>query len=415
MKKITHLATAIAFLFLISGCQKAGERFIVLENKTEVDRIEEPVTLTRAELKSMLGTIPHGKIPLLVNENGDPFPSQADDFTGNGIWDELFFVFTLEAGKESRLRLKFVDPDEMPAFDARTHVQMAKRDAEGSYIDVKEARRLTPSEGRASGIYQMEGPGWENDRVGFRNYLDARNGIDIFGKTTPEMILHEAGIIGNYHEMLPWGMDILRVGTSLGAGSLALEVNGELYRVAPDARGTFEIITEGPLRSVIRFRFDNWEIGDQTYELIHDISIHAGAWFYESTVFLSDFIGEITLATGITTIDLGDNQPALSHYENGITAVSTHARQAYDFEYLGMAVMLPTESFSSTETLGPDAEDINNTILVKMPVKDQGPVNFRFYSAWEVSHPDFADEAYFNEFLELEAFIKANPLNVSAY
>ena len=39
----------------------------------------------------------------------------------------------------------------------------------------------------------MEGSAWENDLVGFRNYMDQRNGMDIFGKTTPDMVLDQCG------------------------------------------------------------------------------------------------------------------------------------------------------------------------------------------------------------------------------
>ena len=33
--------------------------------------------------------------------------------------------------------------------------------------------------------YQTDGPSWENDKVGFRHYLDGRNSKDVFGKKTP--------------------------------------------------------------------------------------------------------------------------------------------------------------------------------------------------------------------------------------
>ncbi len=43
-------------------------------------------------------------------------------------------------------------------------------------------------------VYQMEGPAWENDIVAFRNYYDARNGIDIYGKRVNEMVLDSVGL-----------------------------------------------------------------------------------------------------------------------------------------------------------------------------------------------------------------------------
>ncbi len=48
-----------------------------------------------------------------------------------------------------------------------------------------------------SAAYQMEGPAWENDLVGFRNYLDQRNGMDIFGKIESRMVLDSVGVAGS--------------------------------------------------------------------------------------------------------------------------------------------------------------------------------------------------------------------------
>ena len=67
---------------------------------------------------------------------------------------------------------------------------------------------------------RYEGPGIESDMAGYRVYLDWRNGFDIFGKTTPGLVLQDVGQDGydSYHEMSDWGADILKVGQSLGMG-----------------------------------------------------------------------------------------------------------------------------------------------------------------------------------------------------
>ena len=41
---------------------------------------------------------------------------------------------------------------------------------------------------------KYEGPGWESDKVAFRFYLDWRNGIDVFGKKTPGIVLPFVGM-----------------------------------------------------------------------------------------------------------------------------------------------------------------------------------------------------------------------------
>ena len=104
---------------------------------------------------------------------------------------------------------------------------------------------------RTGEVYQMEGPAWETDLVGFRNYLDQRNGMDIFGKLTGEMVLDSVGVAGrqSYHDPDDWGMDVLKVGTSLGAGSIGYMYSDSIYRVGDSGSGTYELLMEGSQRS----------------------------------------------------------------------------------------------------------------------------------------------------------------------
>ena len=71
---------------------------------------------------------------------------------------------------------------------------------------------------------QFEGPGWESDKIGYRLYLDWRNATDIFGKKTHKLVLDGVGLDGfdSYHEVSDWGVDVLKVGSSLGIGSVEI-------------------------------------------------------------------------------------------------------------------------------------------------------------------------------------------------
>jgi hypothetical protein len=270
---------------------------------------------------------------------------------------------------------------------------------------------LSAADGLAGGKFQFEGPGWENDRVGFRNYFDIRNGIDIFGKLTSDMVLDRVGINENYHVHQEWGMDILKVGASLGGGSLALERNGNLHRVAPDAEGTYELITQGPLRSVFQLRFDNWLIDDNTYTLIHEISIHGGAWFYESKVYLDAPGGQHTIIGGITSLDLDDKTAYREIRSEGVVAFGTHGTQAIEGEVLGMAIMVDEDFYAGYEYIE-EGEDISDTFMINMSHSDDKSVSFRFYSCWELSEPRFSQADYFYEFLSNEGKKMAQPLRI---
>lgn len=76
-------------------------------------------------------------------------------------------------------------------------------------------------------IFPYEGIGWENGLVGYRLYLDGRFVSDIFGKQRPAPALTGIGEHGSYHSLAPWGMDVLKVGPSLGIGGLGVIRNGE--------------------------------------------------------------------------------------------------------------------------------------------------------------------------------------------
>lgn len=77
------------------------------------------------------------------------------------------------------------------------------------------------------GLFPYEGIGWENGLVGYRLYLDGRLVSDIFGKQTPAPALAGIGQHGSYHALAPWGMDVLKVGPSLGIGGLGVMRAGE--------------------------------------------------------------------------------------------------------------------------------------------------------------------------------------------
>ena len=77
------------------------------------------------------------------------------------------------------------------------------------------------------GLFPYEGIGWENGLVGYRLYLDGRLVSDIFGKQTPAPTLAGIGQHASYHALAPWGMDVLKVGPSLGIGGLGVMRAGE--------------------------------------------------------------------------------------------------------------------------------------------------------------------------------------------
>jgi hypothetical protein len=99
------------------------------------------------------------------------------------------------------------------------------------------------------GLFPSEGIGWESDRVAYRLYFDERNAVDIFGKRLPAPVMQTAGIgPHSYHDMADWGMDIFRVGTSLGLGSLGVLRDSKAQQIGKSTI-TVSIEDSGPHRA----------------------------------------------------------------------------------------------------------------------------------------------------------------------
>jgi hypothetical protein len=413
-KTFASLLYIACFLILFASCQSDQTIHINLENELGFSRVDEPIIIQRAELDAGSNFISRGFLPVLKDNDGNQIPSQIDDLNGDGQWDELFFLYSMDAKSTSKLRVEFVAPEEYPNYEARTNVRFATVESDGSFVPQITGTRLGPDDKPAIDMFHHEGPAWENDIVGFRNYFNTRNSMDIFGKLTTEMVLDSAGIGEDYHFMQDWGMDILMVGNSLGAGALALEKGGNIYRVATGSHGTYNLITQGPLRSIIRLSFSDWQVDGHNYSLTHDIAIWGGAWFYESTVSLSEYHGDETILAGITTIKLEEIRPMVIESEQGITSVATHGMQAYDDgEYLGMAVMVVDGDYLGYDYIDGNGDDIQHSLLVKIQADENLPARFRFYSAWEHSDGKFEDREYFKKLLETEAQVLASPVRVT--
>jgi hypothetical protein len=240
----------------------------------------------------------------------------------------------------------------------------------------------------------MEGPAWENDVVGFRNYYDARTGLDIYGKRVKEMVLDSVGVKGrDYHQLAAWGMDILKVGNSLGAGAIAIGIGDSLYRVGPCEEGRFRLISQGPVRTVFELTYKNVPAGDRLYSVKHRISIYAGDNFYRNSVWVDGLKGDEELVTGIVDMHkLAGDQAEIG----SMKIMSTWGKQAMNGEVLGMAVIFPSSEFKRYWEAPASGPGIVNTHLVSLGLYAAKPTQYAFLAAWELQDDNLKDKEYFN-------------------
>jgi len=411
MKTTALILTCIAIAF--TSCVQESEITLLVENPLDTERNDARILVTRNELSDQV-KIPSGKLPMLTDPAGNPVPCQADDMDGDGRWDELFALTDLAPAEQKAITLSFTDPASYPSFVVRTNIRLGAN--EPGYPELENADRLEgvsyDNHSRTGEVYQMEGPAWENDHVGFRNYLDQRNGMDIFGKHTSEMVLDSVGIAGrqSYHEPDQWGMDILKVNTSLGAGSIGYMYNDSIYRVGDHGSGTYQLVFEGPQRSRMNLAFSNWKVEEHTLHVDHRIDIVAGTRCYESAVTYSGSGERMDLVPGI--VNMHSDSLFVESLNDQYTMLMTHDLQAEDTSLLAMALVVPSGllvEYGQTRDLG---EGVTQTYYARLAAEPEQPVPYRFYALWEKEDPRWASRAEVVSFLKREAGRLTHPASV---
>jgi hypothetical protein len=404
----TNIYLFFIFAVTLFSCSQHHPR-VTVTNTSEFDLTEKPLIIQRSQIEEVTGKLRDDDVVLLTTDGGILFlPSQQDDMSGDGKWDEFFTLVNISAGERKTFSIVVKRPEHAPTFNIRTKIHFADKNNPSKIFTT--ADRLKNWDTRTTQQYfQFEGPGWENDVVGFRNYFDARNGIDIWGKTTSEMVLAGVGLAGgpNYHEMQPWGMDILRVGNSLGAGAIALETPDGLYRIGPDGKGTYHLVGEGPLRSTFDLRFEAVPLKNRLIDINHRICIIAGKPWYKSVVTTKGAEG-LKLIAGIVNLD---SEQLYSDSGNGYAYMFTHDNQGYVGEKLGLAIIVPQQSIQ-VHTAPNEGAGITHTYYASMDISDKPNVYF-FMAGWEHQDNRWADLNSFEEGVNEQGRLIAAKLELS--
>ncbi len=391
---------------LVASCSSKNEVLLSVHNPLDQPRKDAVILISRGEISNWM-EVPEGTLPILLDENRNPVPCQADDVNGDGTWDELFALMDLPRGGQQKVILTMLPCGEYPEFEPRTNLRLGDASKPG-YPELQKASRLESINfhnysGQTGAVYQMEGPAWENDKIGFRNYLDQRNSMDIFGKITGKMVLDSVGVAGapSYHEPNAWGMDILMVGTSLGAGGIAYLFNDSIYRVGDSGSGTYQVLFEGSQRSRFKLTYNNWNVEGTPVDVVQQIEIAGGRHYYQSTVTYSGSDLSMELVTGIVNMksrELHVLDPDPNH-----VALLTHDTQAEDGSILTMALLLPLSSLLQYGESKKTGEGITETSYAILDTNPGNPVVFRFYAFWEKEDPAWASIENVNAYLKSEA------------
>ncbi len=197
-------------------------------------------------------------------KNGRMTFHQLDDLDKDGLWDELFFITDIKAKatKTFYLYIGYNNRGWNPYTTAATI---------GSYV-----RHVVPF--------------WENEYVGWKLWYPAD--CDVYGKRKPQLITSKLSLenLDGYGVPYDMGSDIMGVGVSLGGGGILMfddakdsnKVSRPRFTPAranagvktpfnvgqlSDTRYSFDVVVNGPVRSIIKVRTFNWNSGNGFYEL----------------------------------------------------------------------------------------------------------------------------------------------------
>lgn len=397
---------------LLTSCkvsQNLSEKTIVLKNGSSLALSQKAISIKRENIgeSSIKGTF-----PILISKT-DTIPAQTNDLNGDGKWDELFFTADFSPNEEKLIKLKWSETD--PKFTVKTSVRFGKREGKNLPVhpdtqEVLMANQVHKKLGYQK--YQTDGPTWENDKVGFRHYLDGRNSKDVFGKKLPAITPENVGINSkgavedNYHVMYDWGRDIFPVGNSVGLGGYALLIDNKINRLGilgndtinNVEKTTFKIVAEGPVNSVLSYHYQNWNASGNLYQVQETTSIWPGMYAYKNTVSISGIKGKETFLAALSNLN---NKNPLQVIEAGDwVCLIQHDYLTYERQWiLGTAILVPANLYQGYIE-APKTGQLTDSYLAKLRIDNKKEISYYAIAAWELSaDKGFNDSAFFTNYV----------------
>lgn len=364
-----------------------------VQNTLDMARKDASVAIAFQQISSKFPQLKVNQLKFVSDGNDVPF--QTIDTNGDDAPDQYLLVMDLKAGEEKNIQIE--ESTTTPNFKKRTQAELSHkvggtwkdRKYEGGNFKNVDFLAVPPEHTDHSHFIRYEGPGWESDLVGYRFYLDWRNATDIFGKKTRDMVLQQVGQDGfdSYHEPADWGMDVLKVGKSLGIGALGSWMGDKALRVETTDSITCEVAENGALESMIRTKYYEWKVGDQSTNLTSDLSIQAGSRLTRHDVALTESLPN--LCTGIVKHENG----SLLRHENGTWGyMATWGQQSLAEDHLGMAVLYKKADLQEI------TEDEFSHVVVLTPNNNE--LTYYFLAAWEQEPGGIHTEEAFRQYLD---------------
>ncbi|BFM09305.1 glycoside hydrolase family 88 protein [Halioxenophilus aromaticivorans] len=390
MKMIKQVTYGVSFLAL-AGCgattteskkeplPSGSLAMVSVTNPSAQPRASQSVTLSLSDL----GLVSTQDLTTLgFTANNQPVDYQWIDQDGDGKKDAALLMLDFAAAEAKSITLAELAADQQPTTAKQTHAEIGVKVGgswngktyEGGVFQDVEAIDLPPQVTDHSYYLRYEGPGIESNMVGYRVYLDWRNGFDIFGKQSYGLHLDQVGQDGydSYHELADWGMDILKVGKSVGAGGYGLWKKNAIERVSDVQDWSAKIIEDGNLYSAFAIDYQGWNTGDLTTDLNAVLSMQADSRLVNVKLSTDPSIQEMAvgLVKGGSKVITGD----LDITGEAWSYMATLGEQALDGSTLAMFVLFQKEDYQQFVE-----DEFNNGVLLKVR---GGELEYYFGASW---------------------------------
>ena len=381
-------------------------QIIIVKNPFSTARMNEIISI---DYKKLIKT--EKRLTPIVKRKSGVLTSQLSDGNKDGIWDELLVELSLLPNQTDTLELNWIESKKSDNIQKSTNIRFSYKST--TNLPMAEIEKSARARGFAQNIsnpvYQMEGPGIENDKVAFRHFFDKRNGKDLFGKLTNKMILEKAGLDGSWHELRDWGMDILRTGGSIGAGGIAVKENNIIYPLADADSTFFNQIEEGPLKAAYQMQFKNWDSGQTKVDGLETVSIFKGDFFYTDKVKIK-LNNKQKFICGMP--GFASDTIFYTKHNSKFSTIYTYDKQADGTSsFLGLAVMFLTPLYAGHGKVN-DKNQFIQSNYVELNHSEDNIQTYRFFACWEKTDSRFSTRKGFENYLQNIADKLAHPIQL---
>ncbi len=424
--KLLLKVTLILLSLLLFGCSKTAQvDQTIINDYPESFQVEvsNPINILRKnetiqmDINSIKGK--HADFnpkAFIVLRDTTELPSQAEDVDGDNIPDRILFLTILNPMEKQNVVIRYAKEGVLTRkYKKRTQAVLGEKVdyklvkgeyTKGRFENVKTAK-MPANHVAHDALYRIEGPGWESELITYRYYLDARNRNDLFGKKRHELILQKVGVndlVSNskesYTKMLDWGMDIFKVGESLGIGSIAMWSNNKPVTVSITDSVITTIATNGPIRSDVYTKYFGWKVGKNKYNLYSNLSISAGSRLTHTNLILN--ANNTEMCTGLAKHP--DTEYLKSDSKKGWDYIALYGKQSLSGDDLGISV------FYKNSDLIKLTDDRDSYVVVLRPIN--GKLDYYFAGAWDQEPGGIKNKDEFQKYLDSTIKELDNPVSI---